>query len=341
MVWIIQSYPLSITRGDKMEYEKASLDCKSLCSMAKEKLVEENLISRGEKLLLTPCHNIILQGKMYTHYIITCLTSGKKFFLKISKGNDTASHCNDYLKGFRNDTGDYIYPIILVPEFEFNGIRFFILNFIEGQSLDTLQKSLSNPKWKNIAQKLQVRLDELSTIHANSYSEYNNFTTEDCATILIEKFSRRLKHPVFHNYSKMTLNQAYQRCIIILDDSHFSTPTLLHMDVKPANIIYDSKTGFVTLVDFEFARFGDYDYGWVQFLLSGINAFNEEYKKIVVPYVGKNRLSLREAINTPKFQCYIFYQTACNLIYYHDHNVACPKDMLQLFQKMLNELSKE
>ena len=134
---------------------------------------------------------------------------------------------------------------------------------------------------------------------------------------------------------------AIKHCYQILDESHFTKPTLLHMDVKPANIIYNSKTGFVTLIDFEFARFGDADYGWTQVLLSGINAFCDEYKQQVVSYMTKGRLTLNEALTIPKFQCYIFYQTACNLIYYYDRDMKCPEDMKDLFEELLKQLSKE
>lgn len=54
----------------------------------------------------------------------------------------------------------------------------------------------------------------------------------------------------------------FVRCCEILDTSRFSKPTLLHMDIKPANIIYNDRTGTV----FEFARFRDIDYGWTQIL---------------------------------------------------------------------------
>lgn len=325
----------------KLEYINSSFDCKNLGLIAKKKLVEKKFVSDSEILSLTPYHSIVLNGKRYTHYIITCLSSRKKFFLKVSKGNDTSFHCNDYLKKFRNRFGEYIYPVIIIPEFKFGDINFFISNYIEGQSLDVISETLSNAEWIYIAKVLLTRIDELSSIRTSYYSNQNAFTHMDYSAILIKKFPERLKHIVFSKYSTVDLKNAYHRCINILNNSFFTKPTLLHMDVKPANIIYNYQTGFVTLIDFEFARFGDYDYGWTQILLSGINAFNQEYKDYVVPYMTKNRINLKEAINIPKFRCYLFYQTACNLIYYHDHSTDCPHDMVQLFEKLLTELSKE
>lgn len=315
--------------------------CNDLCSLVYQKLVEQSIISAHEKILLNPYYDVNLHGKQYSHYIIKCLYSKQNFFLKISKGDDTSSHCNDYLRNFHNEIGEYIYPLILVPEFKFCGVRYFVTTFVGGISLDKISESLTTNDWENISQKLLVRLDELSTVHAPLYSEHNKFVTNDCAAILKIKFSNRFKHPLFVKYSYKELDKAFKRCCQILDNSHFTKPTLLHMDVKPANIIYNFKTGFVTLIDFEFARFGDADYGWAQVLLSGINAFCTEYKKQVIPCMTSGRLTLKEALTIPKYQCYIFYQTACNLIYYYDRNMDCPKDMKQLFEKLLNKLSQE
>lgn len=324
-----------------MAYTKSLIDSNKLCSVAKEKLVEKNFVAASETLLLTPYHNIVLNGKKYTHYVITCLSSKKKFFLKISKGNDTSFHCNNYLKNIRNHVGEYVYPIIIIPEFKFEDVNFFISTYIEGQPLDIVLKTLTPAESIYIAKKLLVRIDELSSIHANYYSNQNAFTHMDCPAILKEKFPKRLKHIVFNRYSTIDLENAYHRCINILNNSFFTKPTLLHMDVKPANIIYNAQIGFVTLIDFEFARFGDYDYGWTQILLSGINAFNQEYKNYIIPYMTKNRINLKEALSIPKFRCYLFYQSACNLIYYYNHNTKCPHDMVQIFEKLLVELSKE
>lgn len=196
-------------------------------------------------------------------------------------------------------------------------------------------------EWKLVSQKLVLCLDELSTIHAPFYSEHNKFTTDDCAIILKAKFYKRFNHPFFKKYPSIKLIKALNRCFQILDNSYFTPPTLLHMDIKPANIIYNIKTGFVTLIDFELARFGDIDYGWTQVLLSGINNFGKEYRNQVIPFITQGRLTLQDALKIPKYQCYIFYQLACNLIYYYDRSMNCPEKMTQLFEILITKLSKE
>jgi aminoglycoside phosphotransferase (APT) family kinase protein len=51
----------------------------------------------------------------------------------------------------------------------------------------------------------------------------------------------------------------YEEAREALDDVR---PTLLHGDVKPANIVFDASRGRTVLVDFELARFGDVDFEW-------------------------------------------------------------------------------
>ena len=324
-----------------MEKFKEFSNYNELSLLVHKKLVEQSIISAQEKLLLNPYHNISLHGKSFSHYIITCLNSGQRFFLKISKSNDATSHCNDYLHNFLTDTGDYIYPIIIVPKFEFCGISYYVTTFIEGESLDKISKTLTDDEWKIISHNLVTRLNELSTIQAPLYSEHNEFITDECSAILKTKLLNRFQHAVFDGYSKEDLDKSIKRCYQILDKSNYTKPTLLHMDVKPANIIYNSQTKFVTLIDFELSRFGDVDYGWTQILLSGINAFGEEYKNQIISYITKGHLTLNKAITIPKFKCYLFYQTACNLIYYYDYNIKCPEEIKQLFEKLLKQLSKE
>ncbi len=313
----------------------------NLTLIVHQKMIEYHISSDSDRIFLSPHHNILLEGKQYTHSIITRNPSGKKFFLKILKENDSSLHCNHYLKQFKDMTGEYLYPIIVVPVFEYNNIQYYITTYIKGQTLDDIPTTLFHDKSNSISKNLLMRIDELSLIHSSRYSEKNKFVISEYNTILKPKIVNRLRHPLFEKYCRTQLEKAYGHCCKILDTSQFSEPTLIHMDIKPANIICDVTTGLVTLIDFEFARFGDKDYGWTQLLLSGINSFRQEYKDLIIPHLTKDRLTLEKCIGIPKYQCYILYQTACNLVYYADRDIPCPKEMEYLFLYMLKILSKE
>ncbi|MBQ8749100.1 MAG: hypothetical protein IJZ29_01335 [Clostridia bacterium] len=316
------------------------IELESLNIIARSKLIEYGFLSSHTQTTLTPNYSVILNGTKYSHYIITCSNSAVKFFLKLSKGNDNSLHCNEFLKIFRNND-EYAYPIILVPEFKYKSVNYYITTYTEGNNLDTLSSSLTKNEWKKISHELRKQLDNLSTIKATMYSEKNQFLNIGCADILKNKFQKRLNHVVFGQFDPTSIMKAYDRSCEILNHCQFSDPTLLHMDVKPANVIYNPQTRTVKLIDFEFARFGDWDFGWTQILLTKCNFFSKEYKEYMFPYLTEGRLTLDEALTIPKYKCYLFYQTACNLIYYFDKKQECPQEMYQLFMDLLNCLSQE
>ncbi len=324
-----------------MKNKRELTNVAELSRIVNEKLIDYGIITLNNEILLKPYHWININGKEYSHYIINCIQNKKKYFLKVLKENDYSLQCNNYLQQFINKRNECLYPLIIVPPFDYNGIQYYITTFIEGQSLDNIPKNISSEKWISISNKLLLRLNELASIHSPFYSEHNKFIFDNYSIILKDKFTKRFKHILFNNYPGKKLVMAYHQCCKILDNSQFSQPTLIHMDIKPANIIYNYKTDFVTLIDFEFSRFGDIDYGWAQILLSGINSFRSEYKKFIIPNLTKGRLTLEDALKIPKYQCYIFYQLACNLIYYYDHKQNSPRKMQSLFSDLLCKLSKE
>lgn len=303
---------------------------------AHQKLIEYGVISSECGVELYPHCRVLIGGKRYFYFLIMSTNSPRKFFLKVVKNNDGALLCNDFLKRIRDENGYCPYPIIVVPELEVQGTRYYITNFLEGQPLSVHSDILTKKAWDDIADKLQGRLDELSAIQTAQYSEHNEFVPDSFAVIQKRKFEARLRHPLISDLPRKKLERALEQCYEILDKCQFSKPTLLHMDIKPANIIYDPQTGSVSLIDFEFSRFGDIDYGWAQILLSGYNRFGRDYKEQLIPRLTRGRLTMENALDIPKFQTYLFYQTMCNLIYYYDRNIKCPEDMQTLFAKIIN-----
>lgn len=325
-------------RGNFMEIEESYLF--ELSMTTKKHLLYANLIDDNEIINLTVCHEFFTGEFTFCHFIIKCKNSKKKYFLKTVKPGDNLIFCNDFLKKFYLN-GKYTYPVILIQPFNFKNKLFYVTTYAEGKDLDEISKDLTPLEWKNISLKLIDKLDELSSITADRYSDCQKFVDVGCAEILKNKYVKRLAHPLIAEIPKIQRDLVYKRCCNILDNSKFSKPTFLHMDIKPANIIYNRSTDELTIIDFEFSRFGDEDYGKMQLLLTGINAFSDYYKSYVYPHITKSLPTFSEAENIPKLACYLFYQTMCNRIYYFDHNMQCPDGMTELFYKLLNKLSSE
>lgn len=315
-------------------------EIEELLPIVRSKLVENGLIFSDETIWLTACHDIVLDSTRRNHYAIHCSRTENKFFLKLQKKFDNIVLCDKYIQSSYHNT-DFTLPHILVSPFPFHNDMFFITNYIEGDDLETLDLRLSDAQWIKATEDIRKQLTALGNIHTPYYSEKNEFLTYGYPKMFKEKLEKRLKHISLNNYDRNRMQMAYNNSLRILNNSTFSKPSLIHMDVKPANIVFDFKTEKASLIDFEFARFGDLDFGVVQVLLTQFNSFSENYKKKMFPSLTDGLITFSQACETPKLQVYLWYQTMCNIIYYYNHNTPCPDDMKKIFQKMLNELSKE
>ncbi len=312
-----------------------------LTEITKTKLINYNLINKNEQIKLLPNYSVRLKNKTYSHYIVICLSSSKRYFLKIFKDRDNIFECNDYIKNKLDKYGAPIFSTILVPKFKFDGMDYYITNYVEGESLDNIESTLSKEQCQKIGRDIKNLWFELTNIHTLKYSEKGQFFDEDAATIFKSKLKERLSHPALNYISNIVLEKAYHTCCNLINACNFSKPSLIHMDIKPANIVYNSETDLVTLIDFEHARFGDIDFGWTQIILSGYNSFGSIYENEIYPYIIEGHLCLSEAIKLPKYKCYIFYQTACNIIYYFNNKLDCPLRMKNIFYELLNEFTEE
>ena len=329
----------------QMEFENLkgikTSNINDLTEFVRNKLIENHLIAKQTSILLQPHHNIIAQGRQLTHYIITCSSyQQKKFFLKVLKDNDATPLCEKFISQSNNNLGEINCPFIVVPQFNYLGTEYYITTFIDGDSVDSLiqAKNVDIDDLKHISYEVKKCIQNLSQITAPEFSLGCKFVGNDFRNIFESRLSKRLSHPIVANYDSKLITTAQNNCKEIIGSSQFSVPSLLHMDIKPANIVYNPTTRTVTLIDYEQSRFGDIDYGWIQVLLSGYNIFGQEYNNHMYPYIIEDQITMGQAFTQPKFICYLFYQSLCNLIFYYDRKRVCPDAMKAIFEKALNNL---
>lgn len=315
-------------------------EIEGLMPIVREKLMEKGLIVHDEAIELIPCHDIVLNSVPRNHYVIQCSKTGRRFFLKLQKDVDNIIHCDEYIQAV-HQSGEYALPHVLIAPFPFHNDMFFITNYVEGYDLEALESKLSDAQWKKAAEDIRKQLMLLANIHTPCYSEHNKFFTGGYPEMFSEKLQNKMKHISLTGYDRSKMQAAYNKSLSILNNSTFSEPSLIHMDVKPANIIFDSKTEQAVLIDFEFARFGDLHYGIIQVLLTQFNSFSDSYKKKMFPVLTDGLITFSQACEMPKLQVYLWYQTMCNIIYYYNKKIQCPKEMKNIFENMLSLLSKE
>lgn len=300
-------------------------------------LSDSGLISDDETLQLIPYHFIMIGGKPSSHYKIIC--ENKKFFLKSVKDNDNTIFCLPYLNDLNRKYGDGKFPELLSKTFSYKGREFYILEYLEGETFEELDGVLSEDEWQTAALKLKERLHELYSCTSDKYSDRAKFYSESFGELLSHKLTERLKNPLFAQFSKDKLAAATVAFNRILSNAEFPQAHLIHMDVKPANIIYNRNEKRVSLIDFENARFCDNDFGKTQLLLTAYKGYTETYKKYVLPNLIDG-FTVESAIRDEKCLSYLFYQTLCNLVFYESRRLTCPTDMSDMFNRLLNILAK-
>lgn len=101
-------------------------------------------------------------------------------------------------------------------------------------------------------------------------------------------------------------------------------PALLHGDVKPANIVFDSDRGTTMLVDFELARFGDVDFEWSK--LQRLALRWPEYRRLIArPLLAASpSVGWQEGLHTAKLLIYALYLTCSFLAFELETGLTSP-----------------
>lgn len=300
-------------------------------------LRKNDLISVNESAKLTPRHFITVNGAQCSHYLVEC--GSKKFFLKTEKDRDNTIFILNNLKNFSNEIDLHYFPHLLTEPFSYENTNYYFLNYIEGDPLGNICDDLTDNEWEIVTDGIKNRIGELQMYRQVKYSENGRFSSANFGKVMTDKLAERLGYPLQHNRLITLKTVIIDKFKYLLKDVVFPEACLIHMDIKPGNIIYNRKTQEVFLIDFENSRFCDFDYGNVQILLTKYKRYNATYTTRVIPRLNE-RFTLDYAVNDNKCLCYLFYQTLCNIIYFESRRLLCPKEMVGLFDSLLDELVK-
>ena len=115
---------------------------------AARKLLQYGLVPSADGVRLHPHHSVLIRGKWFSHFVITCPHSQQTYFLKVVKEQDNFLFCNRFLQNLSDKDDGYPWPQIVVSPFVFQGMQYYITTYIKGQPLDafpeTLPQSTSN-----------------------------------------------------------------------------------------------------------------------------------------------------------------------------------------------------
>lgn len=148
-----------------------------------------------------------------------------------------------------------------VYEFRSDEPAYLVTAYAEGESLDKGQ--VWTPHADSIVAGLAKLLDEIHRISGDYFGHLGGPRYSTWRAFVDVRFWRHVtplaEARLIGEDDLRGIRALYDEAREALDGVR---PTLLHGDVKPANIVFSAELRRTVLVDFELARFGDVDFEW-------------------------------------------------------------------------------
>jgi len=303
----------------------------------KKVLLKERLISDDDIFDVQNIYTKQQRGKAIQHYIITIPRKKEKFFIRMLKEKDNSFHVMPFLKDLANDYKNSL-PIALTKPFIIGKNTYTITSYIEGDTLEFLLPNLTDSELKQVAFIINEKLQRMHSVEHSKYSLGNEFCNRPFNEILYVQIEKQFyENECIYSQFNFDPEMLLDAIRYILNRSFFSKPTLVHMDIKPANIIISSND--VILIDYELSRFADIDYEWVNLLIKTLHSYDKRFIQYVLdPIIQKNFISLEQAIKNEKHCVYLLYLSLNMYIYYFKSNRFCPQDIIKLANIVLEKL---
>lgn len=137
---------------------------------------------------------------------------------------------------------------------------YIVENFFPGKSLDKMSNFELIQSATNIIEQLYLFLESTYTITSEGFGELTSPSYRTYKTWLLYKLTKQI---MFHKQTQFIPKNILNKIFMMFNEtavfdrvsSHF-----LHFDIKPQNLIYDSKSQRLFVIDFEFSRFGDIEH---------------------------------------------------------------------------------
>lgn len=206
---------------------------------------------------------------------------------------------------------DYFYPKVHKKYENIPGIGdILITEYKEGVSLDKCIFNLSEMEYPIIIDKLFRSLKKMHSIKSSNFFDFTEFNSNNWFDFFEYKLKKYLKMAMDNKILKRE-EIGYITHLLYREQDIFrlNLGSLIHFDVKPANIIWNSENKELSLIDFEMSRYGDilmeFTKGKFTTLLFNNSIYeNKIWKPLVEYYFSK---PYADIFSSRKSIWYLFY----------------------------------
>lgn len=311
-----------------------------LNELFREKLISERIISPFTRISIEEVYSVRLNKVTYKHYLAKVPSQNCSYFIKAIKEKENTFAVSEYLMSLSSFDFPFYYPHVLTKPFQIGAMRYIITSYLDGKTLREEIEDMPLEELKGIFSILSSKLKSIHSITSKYYTAGDRFSYLTYPEIMSEKlklqFSNSNLYPLVNRTRLSNLIPMIQR---ILLEANYSSPTLIHMDIKPDNIVI-SPSGDVNLIDFELARFGDLDYEWVNLLIKGLLPHSRRFKEFILyPTISENFIFIDQALKIDKYKVYLLYHAINIYLYYLRTDRTCPAPIISLILDIIHRLS--
>ncbi|MCI9486967.1 MAG: aminoglycoside phosphotransferase family protein [Lachnospiraceae bacterium] len=206
---------------------------------------------------------------------------------------------------------EHFYPQIYKKFKNVSGLGdILITEYKEGISLDKCIFDLSEIEFSMIVDQLCKDLKKIHSIKSSGFSDLAEFTDDNWFDFFEYKLKKYLNKALDN---KILTNEEIEYLVKLLyreqDIFKQDYGSLIHFDVKPANIIWDCRSKEISLIDFEMSRYADILMEFTKGKFTTLLFNNSVYKnKIWIPLVEQYfSQPYTDVFSSRKAVWYLFY----------------------------------
>lgn len=208
-----------------------------------------------------------------------------------------------------------------------------ITDYKNGFSIDKCNSDLSENDHNIIVSQLCENLREIHSVTSREFSDFSSFSSDNWFDFFKYKLDKHLREA--QNNQLLSDEEIHNILYLLLKEQEIfmlNYGSLIHFDIKPANIIWNPDERKIYLIDFEMSRFGDPFMEFTKGKFTSLLFNNSVYEdKIWIPLVEQYFSQTYDQIfSSRKAGWYLFY-----------HYTAHCNYQLKTLGKIYNSVFKE